>query len=302
MGNDAVYTTQSAILSTLNYFDIFDYPLSREQLFRYLMYVKPERAEFDRVLDTLVAGSRVGCAAGWHYLPGRDEVVYKRQEGEAHARRLWSMAYSAAGRMRHLPFVRGIYLSGDLSKGVAGTDSDIDFFIITARRRVWICKLFLTLFRHISRFNPHKLLCFNYLLSESHLELEERNVFTAAEVIGLAPLYGLRQFRRFLAHNEWVAGFFPRYRRAPNESCCLFHGHSRRQRWVEFFFRNPLADGLEFLLPRLWRIAWGWKYRRRPQTRSALLKGIHRTYSKAHGYPTDREILQEYTRRVGEAS
>ncbi|HOT96144.1 MAG TPA: hypothetical protein PLG50_04075 [bacterium] len=297
-----MHTTESAIVSTLLYFDIFEYPLSREQLYRFLMQVKPEREEFDRALDRLLLDNQVGMTAGWHFLAGREQLVLKRQEGESHAQRLWSMAYQAAGRMRHLPFVRGIYLSGDLSKGVAGPESDIDFFIITARRRVWICKLFLALFRRISRCNRHKLLCFNYLLSESHLELDERNLFTAAEVIGLAPLYGLRVFRRFLAHNEWVASYFPRYRRAPNESCCVYHGQSRRQKITEFFFRNPLADGLEFLLPRLWRLAWGWKYRRKPQTRSALLKGIHRSYSKAHGYPTDREIMQEYSRRLEEAS
>ncbi len=297
-----MHTIESAILSTLLYFDIFDYPLSRDQLYFYLMYVKPERFEFERVLDELLADGKICATAGWHHLPGHEALIHKRQEGENHARRLWSMAYEAAGRMRHLPFVRGIYLSGDLSKGVAGHDSDIDFFIITARRRVWICKLFLAIFRRIGRNNPDKLLCFNYLLSESHLDLEERNLFTAAEVIGLAPLYGLRVFRRFLRHNDWVAGYFPRYRRAPKEEYCIYHGHSRRQKWAEFFFRNPLADALEFLLPRIWRLAWGWKYRRQPQTRSALLKGIHHSYSKAHGYPTDREVLQEYSRRLEEAS
>jgi len=296
-----VHTTESAIVSTLLYFDIFEYPLSREQLYCFLMHVKPERAEFDRALDRLLLDKQVSMTAGWHFIAGRDLLIRKRQEGESHARRLWSQAYLAAGRMRHLPFVRGIYLSGDLSKGVAGAESDIDFFIITARHRVWICKLFLALFRRVSRCNRDKLLCFNYLLSESHLELSERDLFTAAEVIGLAPLYGLRLFRRFLAQNEWVAEYFPRYRRAANQSCCVYHGHSRRQRFCELFFRNPLADGLEFLLPRLWRLAWGWKYRRAPQTRSALLKGIHRSYSKAHGYPTDREILQEYSRRLEEA-
>ncbi|HOC89373.1 MAG TPA: hypothetical protein PKI90_07475 [bacterium] len=297
-----MHTIESAIQSTLLYFDIFDYPLSRDQLYFYLMHVKPERQEFERVLDQLQAVGQVCASSGWYYLPGREALIATRQEGESHARRLWGMAYQAAGRMRHLPFVRGIYLSGDLSKGVAGHDSDIDFFIITARRRVWICKLFLAIFRRIGRNNPEKLLCFNYLLSESHLDLQERNLFTAAEVIGLAPLYGLRLFRRFLRHNEWVAGYFPHYRRAPNEASCIYHGHSRRQKWAEFFLRNPLADGLELLLPRIWRLAWGWKYRRQPQTRSALLRGIDRSYSKAHGYPTDREVLQEFTRRMEEAT
>ncbi len=302
LGKNAVQTTESAILSTLLYFDIFDYPLSKEQLYLYLMRVKPERKEFEAALAALLAQGKVGCHAGWHFLSGRDQLVLLRQEGERHARRLWSMAYAAAGRMRHLPFVRGIYLSGDLSKGVAGPDSDIDFFIITARHRVWICKVFLALFRRMSRCNSEKLLCFNYLLSENYLELKDRNVFTAAEVIGLAPLYGLRTFRRFLAHNPWVGDYFPRYRHAPSESRCAFHGHSRRQKWLEFPWRNPVGDGIEYLLPRLWRLVWGWKYRRKPETRAALLKGINRAYSKSHGYPTDREILQEYSRRIKEAS
>ena len=294
-----MHTTESAILSTLLYFDIFDYPLSRDQLYHFLMYVRPDREAFERALELLLAQGQVVVTSGWYCLPDRDNLALIRQERESRARRLWRMAYSAAGRMRHLPFVRGIYLSGDLSKGVAGPDSDIDFFIITARRRVWICKAFLALFRRLGRrYNPGKLLCFNYLLSESHLELDEKNLYTAAEVIGLAPIYGLRLFRRFLSQNEWVAEYFPRYRRAPDESFCIFHGRSRRQKVVEFFLRNPLADLLEYLLPRIWKLAWGWKYRRTPATRSALLRGIHRAYSKAHGYPTDQEIMQEYAKRL----
>ena len=298
MKRAAVHTTQMAIIETLLYYDIFDYPLTSDQLYYFLMYVKPNREEFDQVLDELVKAGRVQTAGYWYCLPGRQELEIVREQREQRANKLLHAAERAADRIRHLPFVRGIYLSGDLSKGVAGPDSDIDFFIITAPRRVWICKAYLASFRRKRRNNPDKLLCFNYLLAENAMELEEKNLFTAAEVVGLIPLSGVRAFRRFLHANDWIAAYFPRYRHASHHTDTRHHGRSRKQKWRELIYRNPLGDLLDILLLWLWKMAWSIKYRNKPDTRAALMKGIHRTFSKSHGYPTDREILAEYARRL----
>ncbi len=292
--------TEKAILKTVLYFDVFDYPLTEEQLVFFLMEQKASRQAIRQALNASGLEESLERSNGFCYLRGRSELVDTRLHMERQARELWQMAVKAAGRIRHLPFVRGICLSGDLSKGVAGPDSDIDFFILTAERRVWICKVALALFRRIPGLNPRKLLCFNYLLAESHLELEHKNLYTAAEVTGLAPLYGMQLFQRFMRCNQWVAGFFPNYYLAPDPGHCVYHGASRLQRALEWPLKNFIVDGIESILPRIWRMVWGWRYRHDAQTRDALLRGISERYSKSHGYPTEGEIMRAFANRLQE--
>ncbi len=290
--------TEKAILKTILYFDVFDYPLTEEQLLFYLMEVKTSRKALRQSLQTAAMTALLEARGSYWFVRGRGSLVTARSRMEQQASALWTMAARSAARIRHLPFVRGIYLSGDLSKGVAGHDSDIDFFIITAGRRVWVCKVALAIFRRIPGFNPRKLLCFNYLLSEDHLELEDKTLYTAAEVTGLAPLYGLQLFQRFMQKNRWVAVFFPNYYLAPNPNHCIFHGASGLQKVLEWPLKNILIDGLEALLPKIWKTVWGWRYRKDTPTRDALLRGICERYSKSHGYPTEGEVLEAYAERL----
>jgi hypothetical protein len=287
-----------AALRTLLYYDIFDYPLTECQLYFFLHGESSSRKELLAACHDPAFTHHVDTRDGYYFLKGKGHLVQKRRNEQVRAGELWRMAVAAASRMRHLPFVRGICISGDLSKEVAGEDSDIDFFIITAAHRVWICKLGLTLFRHIPWFNPHRLLCFNYLVSEEHLQLGSCNIFTAAEIAGLAPLYHLTNFNRFIHTNNWAGDFVPRYHLAPNPDHCLFHGRSNWQRASELLLRNPLATLLDRVLQEMWRTAWRWKYRHDPGTRQRLISGIQRHLSKSHGYPNDTQILEEFHRRL----
>lgn len=48
-------------------------------------------------------------------------------------------ASAVVGKLiRYCPFVRGAFLSGSLSKGVDNGDADIDLFIVSAEKRLWI--------------------------------------------------------------------------------------------------------------------------------------------------------------------
>jgi len=287
-----------AALKTLLYYDIFDYPLSECQLYLFLHGENCSRKELLSACDDPAFTRQVDRRDNFYFLKGKHHLVQERRNGEIHAGELWRLAEAAVSRMRHLPFIRGICISGDLSKGVAADDSDIDFFIITAARRVWICKLGLAIFRRVPWFNPRRLLCFNYLVSEEHLELGSRNIFTAAEIAGLAPLYHLTNFNRFIHANRWAGEFVPRYHLAPNPDHCLFHGRSSWQRASELLLGNPLATLLDRILQGMWRTAWRWKYRHDPVTRQRLLSGVQRHLSKSHGYPNDTQILEEFHRRL----
>src|SRR5690606_36687941 len=97
------------------------------------------------------------------------------------------------------------------SKGIAQPHSDIDFFIITAEDRLWICRTLLHVFKKLSfLFGSQHAFCMNYFLDESHLILEEKNRFTATELMTLIPLYGHPTYQNLILRNQcWIQLHLP---------------------------------------------------------------------------------------------
>ena len=68
-------TTERAVLETLAYSDIFDYPLQRKELYRYL----PMRVELDELPVALRSlNSKVGMNDGYYFLSGRSKLPSHR--------------------------------------------------------------------------------------------------------------------------------------------------------------------------------------------------------------------------------
>ena len=113
-------------------------------------------------------------------------------------------------KIAKFPYVKGVCLSGALSKGFYDDDGDFDFFIITKPNRLWIARTILVLYKKIFLLNSKKYFCVNYFISTDKLEISEQNLFTATEIATLIPLYGTDTFKEFLeAKNPWAAPYFP---------------------------------------------------------------------------------------------
>ncbi len=116
-----------------------------------------------------------------------------------------------SNRMSKFPFVRGISLSGSLSKNYMDSNSDIDYFIITAQGRMWLARTMLVLYKKIFLFNSRKNFCVNYFLSEENLEVPDKNIFTATEVSFLIPTYNYDLYMCFRNANAWTENFLPNF-------------------------------------------------------------------------------------------
>ncbi len=127
------------------------------------------------------------------------------------------------------PFVRAVLASGSLSKGYMDEKSDIDFFIITAPHRLWIARTLLVLYKRLFLGGSHKHFCVNYFVDEDHLEIEEKNLFTATELATVLPLYGAEQYKSLIKTNGWVRDFFPNYIARSTENVSSVN-HNRNQK------------------------------------------------------------------------
>lgn len=139
--------------------------------------------------------------------------------------------------IHHFPYVRGVYLSGSLSKhGITGKDDDLDFFIITKAGRVWAAKLLLIAFKKIVLLNNKKYFCINLLISEAELALKKKNIYIATEAASLVPLTNESLLHSFLAANPWVQTQFPNLE---------FTSQRERRKWFK-----PLEVTIEFIAGR----------------------------------------------------
>lgn len=206
---------ESAILKALAYVDVFDYPLTAGEIHRYLPRVAaPAATVHDILANGRLVPHRLSCHEGYFMLPGREEVVATRRRREEIARDLWPVALRYGRILASLPFVRMLAVTGSLAVNNAEADADIDFLVVTANDRLWVCRA-LTVLVVRAAARQKVSLCPNYFLSERALIFNERNLYTAHELAQMVPIAGLEIYHKMRRLNRWAAEWLPNATKAP---------------------------------------------------------------------------------------
>jgi predicted nucleotidyltransferase len=204
-----VINTAQNILKTLGYFDLFHYPLTSEEI--YLFHadnISP--SAIDNTLEILVRDETIFKIDKFYTLQNDPVIVQKRCSGNLLAIKQMQIAVKVAGLLAKFPFTKGIAVSGSLSKNFANENSDIDFFIVTAPNRLWIARTFMHLYKKVTFLTGKQhWFCMNYYVDEIELEIPEKNIFTAIEIITLVPMQGKTSLANFMNSNKWTKTFFP---------------------------------------------------------------------------------------------
>ena len=235
-----------AILRTMVYADLFDYPLTDVEIHRYLIGCPASASAVeDRLTHLDGLQKRVGFIAPYWFLAGRERLVSVRQKREAFAKELLPEARRYGRQIAAVPFVQMVALTGALAmNNVTDLHDDIDFMIITQSDRVWLTRGLVALLVHLARRRGVHL-CPNYILSERSLELGEPSLFTAHELVQMVPLYGSRPYRRLLDTNAWVADYLPNASLGRPALVAPGRTASFGQRSLEMLLSGRLGDAVE---------------------------------------------------------
>ena len=232
----------ASFLRTLIYFDIFSYPLTRQEIFEYSSIKSFELQEGIITLEYLIEHRLISNYLGYYFIGNDWDKVAQRVAGNKMASKRMKNARFFSGIIASFPFTRGVYISGSLSKGYMDENSDIDYFILTSPNRLWLCRTLLILFKKIFLLNSHKNFCINYLVDTDNLEIKERNIYTATEVALLLPMYNYKLFKQFLKENSWVKEYYPNLKQ--NETLSV-KGLPRLKKITEKMLDNRLGDKLD---------------------------------------------------------
>ena len=197
---------QHAILHTLAYADVFDYPLTTDEIRHYLTGVKASTAEVADALGHLT--SVVGREGVYYFLSGRGIIVATRKRRAEIASQLWPKAIRYGRAIASLPFVRMVTVTGSLSMNNTEYGKDIDFMIVTQSGYLWTCRAMTLVLARIARLEGVTL-CPNYLVTENALELEEHSLYVARELAQMIPLSGMEVYERIRCLNSWMDKYLP---------------------------------------------------------------------------------------------
>lgn len=203
---------EEQVLKTLLYFEIFDYPLTSREILQFLRIRKNSVHEIAGSLKELTDRKHVFQFGDFYSLHPDEQNISRRVKGNIEAQKCLKIAEEKAKFISKFPFVRAVMASGSLSKGYMDENSDLDFFVITAPERLWIARTCLVMYKRIFLGNSHKHFCVNYFIDAAHLEIEEKNLFTATELITLVPLFNYAGYKALVDSNQWVGGFFPNFK------------------------------------------------------------------------------------------
>jgi hypothetical protein len=283
------------VVKTLAYFDIFQYPLTREEIFRFLQLDGISSMELQSALDDLTQQRCIHHFDDFYSLRKDATLIPKRLMANQEAEKYLPIARKRAQFIFTFPFVKAVMASGSLSKNCMDENSDIDFFVVTSLNRVWLVRLMMTVYKKIFLWNSHKLFCINYYLDEEHLSLADRNVFTATELITLIPLQGGPVYDRLqLANKSWVMNVFPNFKPL---TCTSSENESTRwlKRMVERILNVFPLNWFEKLIMRLTHQRWSKLYRNSMNEKDFNIAFKSEPYvSKAHPRNFQKKVIERY--------
>ncbi|HLF45125.1 MAG TPA: hypothetical protein VI548_01785 [Chitinophagaceae bacterium] len=244
-----------SILKVLLYFDMFDYPLTMEEIHQFIEQ-PVTREDLSTALTDCKSKNQVFQLDNFFSLHNNYSLAERRRTGNQKADILLNHAINISRRLYKFPYVRAIGVTGSVSKYFADEDADIDYFIITKANRLWMARTLMHLYKKLPFLKKrNKWYCMNYYVDEAVLQIEEKNIYTATELITLIPMQGVTDFIKFFDANKWANDYFPNYKfnHPVKEEPPVFYP---LKMFFEFLFNNKLGNWLDDYFLKLTTRRW----------------------------------------------
>src|SRR3989344_7357967 len=129
-------TFEEAIVRTLLYADLFDYPLTNEEIWKRLIKLQITNDKLSRLSGIsqtagqikLINSKILRNIDNYYFLKGKEKIVEIRKKRERWSAEKIEIAKKVVNFLRLIPTIKLIGVSGGLAIGNAGEDDDIDLF------------------------------------------------------------------------------------------------------------------------------------------------------------------------------
>lgn len=213
---------KQSIFETISYFDQFSYPLTREELYRFLWM--PHAKDHISYEDFFIYVSdnhdpRILEKDGFFYIKNREHVITLRQGRIVTVEKKMKIAMRAIKILRMIPYVRSVFVCNTLAGHVPGENSDIDVFIIIKKGHMWYARFLSNVILKLVRMRTGKemkdKICLSFFMSDSHLnmfalQLPKPDIYMMYWILQLIPVYDPDDlYRSIMRANIWVKEYIP---------------------------------------------------------------------------------------------
>ncbi len=286
------------LLKPILYFSLFKYPLTEEEIFNFSKATSKEQIKLD--LNELVNDNIIYKIDDFYLTENNETLIKRRLEGNKMAKNIYQKALTISRLISKFPYVEGVGISGSLSKGYYDDDADIDFFIITSPKRLWIARTFLILYKKIFLLNSRKYFCVNYFISSNALEIEEKNIFTATELTTLLPMFGNGSFHKFYDENKWVENYLPNKTVTDGLSKLHMVKKPTTTKITEYFLDSKIGDWLDAAFLRITYKKWKIKFNHLEERQFNVAMKSTKNISKHHPLNFQHKVIDRLNNRYDE--
>ena len=206
---------KQAVLKTLKYSDLFDFPQTKEEIKKFLV----KKVENRKLKKILSSSSEIFFDSGYYCLKGREKVINIRKKREEESLLKIEKAKKVSFFLSKIPSIMLLGISGSVAAKNAKKEDDIDLFIVTYKNTLWISRLLMILFlkvlgmyRSKGKKDVENKFCLNMYLTEESMGFKKnkRNLYTAREICQLIPLFQRENsYSKFITKNNWIKKYLP---------------------------------------------------------------------------------------------
>lgn len=207
-----------AIMATVCYHDVFNYPLAQQQIFSFLIDKKTDEKALDLALRKLVQRNILVKQEKYFFLKNRKEILNLRKKRIGYSASKLKKAKIYAELLKTIPTIRFVGISGALSMENSTKFDDIDFVIISRRNWLWTSRfltnaLLFAVKRRPGSQKTNNRACLNLFFDESDLKIKDENVYQAHEICQLKPIWQRNNaYYRFIKANSWAKKYLPNWK------------------------------------------------------------------------------------------
>ncbi len=209
--------SKKAIIQTLLYSAIFDFPLTKDEIYYYLYSEKTiSKKEFEENLSSLK--NILITSDGFFAFKSHRNSIDLRKKRQQISLKKQQEGLRIARILGLIPTVLFIGMSGSVAVGNAKDTDDIDFFIVTTNHSLYTTRLLILLILQIlgkrrkrNEVKTQNKICLNMLVDQDGMQFDQPyDLYTARELVQLYPLFEREGYYQKLLHtNSWTRSFMP---------------------------------------------------------------------------------------------
>ncbi|MCA6363069.1 MAG: nucleotidyltransferase domain-containing protein [Bacteroidetes bacterium] len=289
---------QKSILRTLAYYDVFRFPLKDYELLTFGTFTGT-KDDLQRELNALLITGIVREMRGYYFLADTcTSHVEAREVNQIRADAALKKVKRFSTLISRFPFIEAVCISGSFSKGVLDRYGDVDYFLIAKPGRLWIARTLLILFKKIFLFNSRRYFCINYLIDSNSLEIPDKNIFTATEILTLIPMSGGKMYAAFIRQNTWAKSYLPNRLLHTANTIPATAPKGILSRLIQFLLKGKVGDSIDEFCFRITYNRWKKKFPHLKEEEFELNLRSRRNVSKHHPRGFQYRVLSTYRQKL----